>query len=44
MTLSGLTAYVEEQKMPLIGKAAGGASAKLFRIQTGLKPGKINFL
>lgn len=40
MTLSGLTAYVEEQKMPLIGKAvAGGDSAKLFRLQTGLKPG-----
>lgn len=40
MTLTGLTAYVEEQKMPLIGKAvAGGDSAKLFRLQTGLKPG-----
>ena len=40
MILSGLTIYVEEQKMPLVTKAiAGGGSAELFRPQTGLKPG-----
>lgn len=40
MIVSGLTTYVETNKEELIGKAiAGNPSTKLFKIQTGFKPG-----
>ena len=40
INVSGLTAYVDEQRLPLIKKAVLGAkSAKLFNLQTGCKGG-----